>query len=245
MPIHDWTRVTAGTWHSFHLSWIARILSSLNDGRMPSDYYAQAEQITGPWEADVLALEIQDHGEGFESGDSGGGVALAVATAPPKTRLQTEIEFTTRKQRQIAIRHTSGDRIVALLELVSPGNKSNRLSMTSFIEKAVSALQTGYHLLIVDLFPPTARDPRGIHGEIAEAMGVRSVAFDESEPLTLAAYASGASVQTYVEPTAVGKTLIDMPLFLSPERYVNVPLESTYDAAYADVPRRWKAVLEG
>ena len=229
MPIHDWTRVTAGTWHSFHHSWIARILSALNDGRMPPDYYAQAEQITGPWEADLLALEIQDHGEGFESGDSG---------------LQSEIEFTTRKQRQIAIRHTSGDRIVALLELVSPGNKSNRLSMTSFIEKAVSALQTGYHLLIVDLFPPTARDPHGIHGAIAEAMGVRSVAFDESEPLTLAAYASGASVQTYVEPTAVGNSLIDMPLFLSPERYVNVPLESTYAAAYADVPRRWKTVLD-
>lgn len=25
MLIHDWTRVTARTWHAFHLSWIAEI----------------------------------------------------------------------------------------------------------------------------------------------------------------------------------------------------------------------------
>ena len=47
-----------------------------------------------------------------------------------------------------------------------------------------------------------------------------------------------------VEPTAVGRELIDMPLFLEPEIYVPVPLEATYQAAYRGVPRRWKAVLE-
>jgi len=35
-----------------------------------------------------------------------------------------------------------------------------------------------------------------------------------------------------------------MPLFLTPERYVNVPLEQTYTSAYRGVPQRWKAVLE-
>ena len=38
--------------------------------------------------------------------------------------------------------------------------------------------------------------------------------------------------------------LIDMPLFLTPERYVNVPLEATYSAAYRGVPKKWKAILE-
>ena len=179
MPIHDWTRVNAGTWHSFHFSWIARILTVLNDGRMPAGYYAQAEQIAGPWEADALALEIQDRDGGFD-GDGDG--ALAVATAPPKTKLQSEIDFVNRKQRQIAIRHASGDRIVALFELVSPGNKSNERSMKAFLDKVLRALHTSYHLLVVDLFPPTVRDPRGIHGAIGEALGVAEVAFDPSEP---------------------------------------------------------------
>lgn len=245
MPIHDWTRVNSGTWHAFHLGWIAEIQIALNDGRMPKEYYAQAEQVTGPWEADVLALEIQDRENGYDDTDTGdGGGSLAVATVRPKTRMQSEIEFVHRKQRQIAIRHTSGDRIVALIELVSPGNKSNDRSFAAFVNKAVASLQTGYHLLIVDLFPPTPRDPSGIHSELSKSFGVESVPFDHSEPLTLAAYSSGASIRTYVEPTAVGRELIDMPLFLTPERYVNVPLEQTYTSAYRGVPRRWKGVLE-
>ena len=42
----------------------------------------------------------------------------------------------------------------------------------------------------------------------------------------------------------MGRELIDMPLFLEPELYVNVPLEATYQAAYQGVPRRWQRVLE-
>ena len=38
---------------------------------------------------------------------------------------------------------------------------------------------------------------------------------------------------------AVGRELIDMPLFLEPETYVNVPLEATYRGAYRGVPRKW------
>jgi len=48
-----------------------------------------------------------------------------------------------------------------------------------------------------------------------------------------------------VEPTSVGKPLIEMPLFLAAGRYVNVPLESTYEMAYKGVPTRWKEEIEG
>jgi hypothetical protein len=65
------------------------------------------------------------------------------------------------------------------------------------------------------------------------------------EPLTLAAYSDGPVKRAYVEPTAVGRELIDVPLFLGPELYVNVPLEATSRAAYRGVPRRWREVLEG
>jgi hypothetical protein len=37
---------------------------------------------------------------------------------------------------------------------------------------------------------------------------------------------------------------VDMPLFLEPEVYVEVPLELTYLAAYRGVPRRWQRVLD-
>ncbi len=47
MPVHDWTRVIAGTFHDFHHEWIMAIKRTLNSGLLPSEYYAMAEQITG------------------------------------------------------------------------------------------------------------------------------------------------------------------------------------------------------
>jgi hypothetical protein len=37
----------------------------------------------------------------------------------------------------------------------------------------------------------------------------------------------------------------EMPLFLTPDLHVNVPLEATYQLAYQGMPAFWRAVLEG
>ena len=39
--------------------------------------------------------------------------------------------------------------------------------------------------------------------------------------------------------------LSEMPLFLSSGRYINVPLEPTYQEAYRGMPGFWRDVLEG
>src|SRR4051812_28028096 len=109
MPIHDWTRVTAGTWHAFHLSWIAEIQLAPNGGLLPQDYYAQAEQIAGPLGPDVLTLqEVDPFPNGLATPSSSGGIA--VVTAPPKARLTCEAETNdyVLKRRTLVIRHTSG-----------------------------------------------------------------------------------------------------------------------------------------
>jgi hypothetical protein len=249
MPIHDWTRVAPGTWHAFHLSWLAEIQKALNGGLLPPQYYALAEQIAGPLGPDVLTLQEPDVSPNGApgappSGDEAGGVA--VAAVPPRMRLTAEAEMNdyVLKRRTVVIRHASGDRIVALLEVVSPGNKSAQHAVNSFVEKAQEALFRGYHLLIIDLFPPGPRDPNGIHGAIWSGLSDEPFALPPGEPLTLVAYSAGERKKAYIEPTAVGRELIDMPLFLTPENYVNVPLEATYMAAFGGVPRKWKAVLE-
>jgi hypothetical protein len=38
--------------------------------------------------------------------------------------------------------------------------------------------------------------------------------------------------------------LTDMPLFLTPEHYVNVPVEETYMAAWRGIPERWRRVID-
>lgn len=47
MPIHDWTRVPAGTWHFFHQRWIQDITAGLNEGGLPPGYFAMSEVNAG------------------------------------------------------------------------------------------------------------------------------------------------------------------------------------------------------
>lgn len=252
MPAHDWTRTNAGTFHAFHLAWIAEIQRALNRGLLPHGYYALAEQVAGEIIPDVLTLQEQDapgfSPEPFSSDGGGGSTMLAVADAPPRVSVVdsiSEMDRLTARQRHLVIRHTTGDRIVALIEIVSPGNKERRVALEAFIDKAAAALEAGYHLLILDLLPPGPLDPRGMHGALWKEVSGREYEPPAGKPLTLAAYAAGALLRCYVEPLAAGDALVDMPLFLDAAHYVNVPLEQTYGAAWEGVPQRWQRVIEG
>ena len=117
MPTHDWKKVDAGIYHAFHHNWITAIGQVLNAGRLPDDYYALPEQIAAGFGPDVLTLQVQPPSSSLDVG---------TATRPrPRTRFiaETATEFYRRKKSSIVIRHVSGDRMVALLEIVSPGNK--------------------------------------------------------------------------------------------------------------------------
>lgn len=106
--------------------------------------------------------------------------------------------------------------------------------------------RTGNHLLVLDLWPPGNFDPSGIHGALWGMVGGTPYLPRADRPLTLAAYAvhGPGLVNAYVEPLGVGAELPDMPLFLAPEHYINVPLEDTYRAAWQGVPERWRRVIE-
>lgn len=244
MPIHNWKRVLDGTFHDLHQVWVGDIRSALNDGLLPDGYYAQVEQgVSGP-NADVLTLHEASDTESEDLDDPTG--TTAVAVAPPQVKISVEIEqeYYVRKQSRVGIRHASDDRIIALIEIMSSGNKSSAMRFRSFVDKALDSLARGCHLLIVDLYPPTKRDPQGIHGVIWEEMGGEPYVAPQEKPLTLASYVGAIPSRAYVEPVAVGDVLIPMPLFLSPTNYISVPLEETYQQAYRGVPKKWKRVLE-
>jgi Protein of unknown function (DUF4058) len=249
MPIHDWTRVDAGIFHDFHQTWIIQIKRALNDGLLPGEYYALAEQHGAKFTPDVLTLKAgHDLGEerngGYvgPGGDSGGGVL--VAEPKVRVRAETDLEYYRRKQNVVAVRHASGDDLVAVVEIVSKGNKSSRQALDDFIRKAGDFLARDVHLLILDVQPPTSRDPQGIHGATWDFLTGQEYAAPADKPLTLAAYETAGAIRAYVEPMAVGDAMIDMPLFLRPGAHILVPLERTYAAAWDAVPRRWREVIE-
>jgi hypothetical protein len=247
VPIHDWTRVDAGIFHDFHHAWIEEIKRALNSGLLPDDYYAMAEQHAVGFGPDVLTLQGLGNGdtESTHTSESAGNGA-GVLVAPPKVSLtaETDMEFYRRKQNHVTVRHVSGDRVVAMVEVVSSGNKASRNALRSFLEKAAELLDNRIHLLILDLYPPGRRDPNGIHAAIWEEITGQDYDAPAVKRLTLAAYESTLTVRAYVEPVAVGDLLVNMPLFLEPGAHVSVPLEATYQAAFQAVPRRWRRVLE-
>jgi hypothetical protein len=149
-------------------------------------------------------------------------------------------------RRSVAIRHVSGHRLVALMEIVSPANKDRAEHVEEFATKAASVLHQAAHLLLVDLFPPGPHDPHGMHDAVRQRLqdSEEPYALPADAPLTLAAYVSGPQVQVYLQHLAAGATLPEMPLFLRPDRYVNLPLESSYLAAYRGMPAFWREVLE-
>jgi hypothetical protein len=153
-------------------------------------------------------------------------------------------ESNLRKKSSIVVRHVSGDRMVAVLEIVSPGNKSSRYGFRAFVSKACELLENRIHLLLVDPFPPTPRDPEGIHSAIWQEVTDELFQPPTDKPLTLAAYETGQITRAFIEPFAVGDRLVAMPLFLEQDVYVAVPLEATYQTAFTTMPLRWRRVLE-
>ncbi len=157
MPIHDWTRVRANRFHHFHQTWTTTLAAALNAGGLPPGYFALADQSAGGPEPDVITLELSPPSGGAPAG-------LAVETHPPKARFVSRSEAANyaRKANRVAVHHPDGD-VVAMIEIVSPGNKDSHHAVRAFARKAVALLQAGIHLLIVDLFPPNRRNPQGIH----------------------------------------------------------------------------------
>src|SRR5262245_53309346 len=165
MPVHDWTRVDAGIFHDFHHAWIEECKRALNRGLLPPDHYALAEQIAGGLGPDVLTLQRPGGGT-VPAGGSARGVVLAVAAPSTRFHLRAEADRYAAKAKAVVIRHSSNHRVVAVIKIVSPGNKNSRHGLRAFVSKAVELLRAGVHLLIVDLFPPGPRDPDGIHKPI-------------------------------------------------------------------------------
>jgi hypothetical protein len=190
-PIQDWTRVNAGLFHSFHQRWISALCDALNFGGLPPEYFALAEQRAGGPIPDVLTLKLSDD----EVVPSGGPrtPVLAVTAVPPKVSLvqTTEERVYAQKADRITVRHQEGE-VVAVIEIVSPGNKGSKAAVREFVQKASDLIEHGVHLLVIDLFPPGRRDPAGIHRLIWDEFEENEQsALPPGKPLVLASYDAG------------------------------------------------------
>jgi hypothetical protein len=196
------------------------------------------EQAVAKPVVDLIALQRRERpGEDSPTGGGGRGAASGGVRHVGDDRLLRPAGH------RIAIRHRLGQ-LVAVLEIVSPENKSSRHALQTFVAKAEDLLRQGIHLLVVDLFPPSSRDPQGIHKAIWDAIQEEPFELPPDKRLTVVAYSADDPQTAYVEPVAVGDPLPSLPLFLEPGLYVPAPLEATYQTTWAKCPEVIRELVE-
>ncbi len=137
MPIHDWSGVNAVVFHAFRHRWIGGLCDVLNAELLPEDHFALIEAAADSPSPDILA------GPAATGRDEAAGSGVEV-----------------RGHIRIAVRQEDG-RIVAVVEILSSESKASDASLRAFTEMMAKMIVQGVHLLVVNLFPPGVRAPRG------------------------------------------------------------------------------------
>ena len=132
---------------------------------------------------------------------------------------------------------------MAVIELMSPGNKSSRRDWNRFVDKAIAVLDRGIHLVVIDPFPPSPRDPNGAHAAIRKGVTGRRYRQPENQSLAASSYLASETMKCFVRPFNATEAVPEIPLFLTETRHVSIPLESCYEAAWAEFPKEWKPRL--
>ena len=218
------------------------MMDRLNAGLLPDGYFAMAEQIVGRPETNVIALETFAappplRGEGN------------LVTVPVRVQTRFVMQYPPESQRyarkthRVVVRHELRN-VVAVIEIVSPGNMDRQHSLRTFVDKCVDLLDQQVNLLIVDPFPPGVHDVGGVHSAISAVYSDQPFELPNDKPLTCVSYQVSPVLTAYVEPIAVGDRLPEMPLFLFDDRGTQLPLEETYQATWDVLPQEIRRLLE-
>jgi hypothetical protein len=178
----------------------------------------------------------------YQPGDNGTS-AITTVTRPQARHTGSVSHYYLGKQRSITIRQAIDDKLVGVIELLSPCIKNSSMASTDFVEKVVAFLRNAIHVSVIDPIAPTRVVPHGIHAAIWKEYGGSEEELSAAEPLAVVSYECNIDTEFYLEPFAVGIKVPTMPVFLIPGGHIEVPLEETYNAAFEAVPARWRDVV--
>jgi hypothetical protein len=182
-------------------------------------------------EADVAEFENRDV-PGPE-GNGAGGVAVQV-WAPPQATFTMPAVFPDTFEVQVFDTAPGGARLVAAVELVSPGNKDRAEKRSAFAEKCGAYLQSGVGLIVIDIV--TTRHGN-LHNDLVSQMGLSEhFAMAADTAISAVAYRPirrevDNAIDVWVAPLAVGAPLPLLPLALLGNGCIPLDLEATYSDA--------------
>jgi hypothetical protein len=218
-------------WESFHVNWAGAIADDLNESLLPEGYFAEEHAQLGPMvEIDVATFADQEP----SAARSGGTTTLPPRTwAPPAPTMVIPAAFPDAFE-VLVFDGEGGARLVAAIELVSPGDKDREAHRRAFAIKCASYLCRGIGLIIVDIV--TSRRAK-LHNEIGQVLG-RGEAF--ALPVETMLYGIAyrpiirdgeSQIEIWPSALEIGQPLPVLPLALNAELVLPIDLESTYTFA--------------
>jgi hypothetical protein len=200
------------SWESFHGFWITHLAGNFN---MRPNRYGFLAEVNIPNGVTVVR-------EATEAG------------APPQPFLVVPVDFSTLQTFEIRIYDEDRARtLVAVVELVSPGNKDRPENRRAFLDKCAAYLREGVSVVIVDIV--TSRQ-NNFHADLMELLGGDEVARRAvTSDLYAVAYrvhlvGQRTQVEAWPENLALGAPLPTMPLWLTESMCVPLELEKAYQA---------------
>lgn len=231
MPLRDHFRPPLDlmtSWEGLHGQWPAVIVQQLRK-RLPAGYVAEPRIRTGPPVEDHAAASTKDKVPPPSVMTDQNGVTPTTVRAPawPDDEYQVRI-YNARR----------GRHLVATIELVSPANKDRPEHRNLFVTKCVALLEKSVSVSIIDVVTTM---PFNLYLDLRSAIGHDDPTLGDPPP-----HLYGGSCrwiphgpQTVLEAWShalnLGESLPILPLSLSPDIWVPLSLEQSYEQACDDL----------
>lgn len=234
MPLRDHFRSPVNdkhTWDSVHGQWPAEIVRSLFD-ILPVGFQAEPKiHLGSPIEVDIATYEDDTHPPNSPGETSDGGTATLTALSPTLT---VEAELADQDQYEVRIYDTErGRRLVAAIEIVSPSNKDRPDTREVFSAKLAALLQEGVCVSIVD---PVSVRQANLYAELLALLGRTDPKLAPTPPHIYAVTLRTRRlpkrrplIDAWFYPMTVGQQLPTLPIWLTPDLRVMLPLEPSYE----------------
>jgi hypothetical protein len=232
MPLRDHFRSPVNdkhSWDSLHAMWPAMIVRQLFD-ILPSGYTAAPGVHFGKdVEIDVSAFAEDERVDPITSiGDSG-----VSTVAQPAPTLTLEADLSDQDEFEVRVYDVErGRELVAAIELVSPSNKDRPENRRAFVAKVAALLQKEVCVSVVDLV--TIRQIN-LYVDLLELIGAADPQLGATPNLYAVTIrgrkqpARRSLLDLWYYPMPLGQPLPTLPIWLSPDLRVLLPLEASYE----------------
>jgi hypothetical protein len=232
MPLRDHFRSPVNDTHSWdevHGGWPMEIVRHLTT-ILPAGFRASPRVHLGAaFEVDIGSYELDERGSNGAATD--GGTATLVAIAPTLT---IEADLSEQDEYEVRIYDTErGRQLVAAIEIVSPANKDRPHNRDLFVSKCTALLQQEVCVSLVDLVSVRQAN---LYAELLARLGRSDPHLGATPPALYAVTLRGRKppkgrelLDAWFYPMTVGQPLPTLPIWLSDDLSVMLPLEVSYE----------------